>query len=122
MPGSVVAVVGPGEPFLDGALELYVLMSNAGLPEAGDMILAFAPELLADDRTYRGLADLPAGARTTDDAPDAAMARRDAAVDGFHHWRNAVMIFVCWPNTSSPNFSNEWDEGWIRSALTASSG
>ncbi len=34
---------------LDGRLELYVLMSNAGLPEAGDMILAFEPDLLADD-------------------------------------------------------------------------
>ena len=75
---------------LDGRLELYVLMSNAGLPEAGDMILAFAPELLADDQTYRALADLPADGRTTDGAPDAAMARRNAAVDGFHHWRNAV--------------------------------
>ena len=28
--------------------------------------------------------------RTTDGAPDAAMARRDAAVHGFHHWRSAV--------------------------------
>ncbi len=74
----------------DGALELYVLMSNAGLPEAGDMILAFEPELLVDDATYRAVADLPADARTTDGAPDAAMARRDAAVRGFAHWRHRV--------------------------------
>lgn len=84
-PGTIHRLVN-----LDGRLELYVLMSNAGLPEAGDMILAFTPELLVDDRTYRGLADLPAGGRTADDAPDAAMARRDAAVDGFRHWRAAV--------------------------------
>jgi len=75
---------------LDGDLELYVLMSNAGLPEAGDMILAFAPELLADERTYRAVADLPADGRTTDGSPDAAMRRRDAAVDGFAHWKSQV--------------------------------
>ncbi len=43
-------------------------MSNAGLPEAGDMILAFRPDLLADDSTYRAIADLPADGRTTDHA------------------------------------------------------
>ncbi len=75
---------------LDGRLELYVLMSNAGLPEAGDMILAFAPDLLADDADYRAIADLPVDARTAADAPDPAMRRRDHAVDGFHHWRAAV--------------------------------
>jgi mannose-6-phosphate isomerase-like protein (cupin superfamily) len=75
---------------LDGALELYVLMSNAGLPEAGDMILSLRPELLADDRTYRAVADLPDEGRTTDHPPDAAMARRDAAVDGFGYWCGQV--------------------------------
>jgi mannose-6-phosphate isomerase-like protein (cupin superfamily) len=84
-PGTIHRLVN-----LDGRLELYVLMSNAGLPEAGDMILAFAPDLLADDATYRRSADLPADARTTDDRPDAAIARRDAAVAGFLHWRAAV--------------------------------
>ncbi len=84
-PGTIHRLVN-----LDGQLELYVLMSNAGLPEAGDMILAFEPSLLADDATYRAVADLPADGRTTDGAPDAAMARRDAAVRGFHHWRDAV--------------------------------
>jgi mannose-6-phosphate isomerase-like protein (cupin superfamily) len=84
-PGTIHRLVN-----LDGRLELYVLMSNAGLPEAGDMILAFAPDLLAHEPTYRRVADLPADARTTDDHPDAAMARRDLAVAGFGHWRDAV--------------------------------
>lgn len=84
-PGTIHRLVN-----LDGRLELYVLMSNAGLPEAGDMILAFVPELLVDDTTYRALADLPVDARTTDDAPDAAMRRRNAAVEGFGHWRSQV--------------------------------
>jgi len=84
-PGTVHRLVN-----LDGRLELYVVMSNAGLPEAGDMILAFSPDLLADDSTYRALADLPADGRTTDQPPDAAMRRRDAAVEGFGHWRSHV--------------------------------
>ncbi len=84
-PGTIHRLVN-----LDGRLELYVLMSNAGLPEAGDMILAFAPDLLVDESTYRRVADLPADARTTDGHPDAAMARRDLAVAGFGHWRDAV--------------------------------
>jgi mannose-6-phosphate isomerase-like protein (cupin superfamily) len=84
-PGTVHRLVN-----LDGRLELYVLMSNAGLPEAGDMILAFEPELLTDEDTYRSMADLPADGRTTDHDPAAAMRRRDAAVRGFHHWRTVV--------------------------------
>jgi mannose-6-phosphate isomerase-like protein (cupin superfamily) len=84
-PGTIHRLVN-----LDGRLELFVLMSNAGLPEAGDMILAFAPELLVDDTVYRALADLPVDARTTDDVPDAAMRRRDAAVEGLAHWRSQV--------------------------------
>jgi mannose-6-phosphate isomerase-like protein (cupin superfamily) len=84
-PGTVHRLVN-----LDGRLELYVLMSNAGLPEAGDMILAFEPDLLAEESTYRSIADLPIDGRTTDGDPGAAMRRRDAAVRGFHHWRAAV--------------------------------
>jgi mannose-6-phosphate isomerase-like protein (cupin superfamily) len=84
-PGTVHRLVN-----LDGRLELYVLMSNAGLPEAGDMVLAFAPSVLADPDGYRAIADLPADGRTTDDAPDAAFRRRDLAVEGFVYWRTAV--------------------------------
>jgi len=84
-PGTIHRLVN-----LDGRLELYVLMSNAGLPEAGDMILAFEPSLLDDEQRYRGIADLPADGCTTANSPDPAMRRRDAAVKGFHHWRSAV--------------------------------
>jgi mannose-6-phosphate isomerase-like protein (cupin superfamily) len=84
-PGTVHRLVN-----LDGRLELYVLMSNAGLPEAGDMVLAFEPELLADEGRYRGAADLPADASTTDGSAEAAMTRRDLAVAGFAHWRQEV--------------------------------
>ena len=73
---------------LDGQLELYVLMSNAGLPEAGDMILAFEPDLLVDDAAYRSIADLPVDGRTTDGAPDAAMRRRER---GRHRLRSLAL-------------------------------
>jgi mannose-6-phosphate isomerase-like protein (cupin superfamily) len=84
-PGTVHRLIN-----LDGRLELYVLMSNAGLPEAGDMVLAFEPDLLADEAGYRSRAELPQNNATTDGAPDAAMARRDLAVNGFAHWRSEV--------------------------------
>lgn len=82
-PGTVHRLVN-----LDGQLELYVLMSNAGLPEAGDMVLAFAPDVLADEARYRSHADLPTNGLTTNGDPDAAMARRDLAVTGFGHWKS----------------------------------
>ena len=63
-PGTIHRLVN-----LDGRLELYVLMSNAGLPEAGDMVLAFEPDVLADEARYRSHADLPATGATTDGDP-----------------------------------------------------
>jgi len=74
----------------DGRLELYVVMSNAGLPEAGDLVLAVAPDVLADDAAYGALATLPDDARTTDGSDEPARRRRDAAVEGFAHWRAEV--------------------------------
>jgi len=42
-----------------GGLELLVVMSNAGLPEAGDAVLTFPPEILVDPAAYREAATLP---------------------------------------------------------------
>ncbi len=84
-PGTVHRLIN-----LDGRLELFVVMSNAGLPEAGDMVLAFEPELLTDPVRYRSAADLPAEGATTAGQPDPAMLRRDRAVEGFGHWRRQV--------------------------------
>jgi len=74
----------------DGRLEIFVVMSNAGLPEAGDMVLAFEPSVLADESSYRAAADLPSDSVTTDGSPDPARRRRDLAVHGFGHWSRAV--------------------------------
>jgi len=53
-----------------------VIMANAGLPEAGDMVLTFPPEVLDDPGAYRRAAASP-----LDD--DGVRVRRDLAVDGF---------------------------------------
>lgn len=84
-PGTVHRLVN-----LDGRLELFVLMSNAGLPEAGDLVLAFEPEMLDDPDAYDDAASLPLSGITTDGSPDAAMMRRDLAVHGFAHWKAQV--------------------------------
>src|SRR5262245_3125233 len=47
---------------LDGQLEILVLMQNAGLHEAGDAVLTFPPDLLANQRAYFDAASLaPSG-------------------------------------------------------------
>lgn len=67
----------------DGGLEIYVLMQNAGLPEAGDMVISLPPDVLADAARYADAATLPADERTTAGTGVAARARRDAAVTAF---------------------------------------
>jgi mannose-6-phosphate isomerase-like protein (cupin superfamily) len=67
----------------DGGLEILVMMQNAGLPEAGDMVITFAPDVLADPARYADAATLPPGEQTTRGTGSAARARRDAAVTAF---------------------------------------
>ncbi|MEV0614191.1 cupin domain-containing protein [Nonomuraea sp. NPDC050404] len=61
-----------------GGLEVVVLMSNAGLPEAGDAVMTFPPEVVADHGRYREAATLPAV-----DVEEAVARRRELAVAGF---------------------------------------
>lgn len=63
------------------ALELVVLMQNAGLPEHGDAVFTFPADVLADAERYREQAR--AG------SPDDARRRRDLAVRGFTELRGA---------------------------------
>ena len=62
----------------DGALRVIVVMQNAGLPEAGDAVFTFPPEVLADRSTYRRAATL-----TSPSTTESARARRDLAVRGY---------------------------------------
>jgi mannose-6-phosphate isomerase-like protein (cupin superfamily) len=83
----------------DGGLELLVLMSNAGLPEAGDAVLTFPPDVLADVARYREAATIlspwSSAHGVTDSGEDAitaaaARSRRDLAVAGFATLRTRV--------------------------------
>lgn len=73
-----------------GGLEILVVMANAGLPEAGDMVLTFPDEVLADPSAYAAAAVLPPDGATTAGDAGAARRRRDLAVEGFRELRAAV--------------------------------
>ncbi|MGC5172820.1 cupin domain-containing protein [Microbacterium sp. DT81.1] len=83
-PGTIHRVVN------GGGLEVVVIMSNRGLPEAGDAVMTFADEVLADAERYGEAARLPDAAPDRSAAAEAARARRDAAVRGFVALRAAV--------------------------------
>lgn len=77
-PGTVHRLVNEAD------LRLLVVMSNAGLPEAGDAVLTFPAEVLDDPDAYAAAAALPAG----EDRADAARVRRDLALAGFAELRD----------------------------------
>ncbi|WP_033344200.1 cupin domain-containing protein [Catenuloplanes japonicus] len=60
-----------------GDLQVLVIMSNAGLPEAGDAVMTFPPEILESVESYKKAAVLQ------DPGEDAVARRRDLAVEGF---------------------------------------
>lgn len=66
----------------DGALDILTVMSNSGLPEAGDAVLTFPPEVLADPERYAMHAALPAS-HDAGEVAHAARRRRDLALEGF---------------------------------------
>lgn len=74
-PGTVHRLVN------DGALEIVVVMQNAGLPEAGDAVLTFPDEILASPERYAAAAALPGG--DEDAVATAARRRRDLALEGY---------------------------------------
>jgi mannose-6-phosphate isomerase-like protein (cupin superfamily) len=55
-PGTIHRLVNEGD------LRLFIVMQNAGLPEHGDAVLTFPPEILADPAAYARAASLPGGA------------------------------------------------------------
>ena len=83
-PGTVHRLVNTGE------LTLTVLMSNAGLPEAGDAVLTFPHRILQDPELYTRHAVLP---RTAEESTVAAAARRrrDLALEGYAELHTSVL-------------------------------
>lgn len=76
-PGTIHRLVNHGD------LEIFVVMQNAGLPEAGDMVITFPDDVLADPAAYAAAASLPEEERTTAGSGEAARRRRDHAIEGF---------------------------------------
>lgn len=74
-PGTIHRLINGGD------LEIFVLMSNAGLPEAGDMVITFEPSVLADPMRYAEAAILP------EQALEHAVHRRDRGLAGFTRLR-----------------------------------
>jgi mannose-6-phosphate isomerase-like protein (cupin superfamily) len=87
-PGTIHRLVNEGD------LRLFVVMQNAGLPEHGDAVLTFPPEILADPAAYARAATLPStGEASAEDNGAAAAARRRAslAVEGYLALRERVL-------------------------------
>jgi mannose-6-phosphate isomerase-like protein (cupin superfamily) len=69
-----------------GDLRIVVVMSNAGLPEAGDAVMTFPPDVVADPERYAAAVALPTGSETD----EAVRRRRAAAVTGFERLAGAL--------------------------------
>jgi mannose-6-phosphate isomerase-like protein (cupin superfamily) len=67
----------------DRNLDILVVMQNAGLPEAGDAVLTFPPEVLADPSAYARAMTLPPPDAGEEAVAAAARARRDLAIEGY---------------------------------------
>jgi mannose-6-phosphate isomerase-like protein (cupin superfamily) len=65
----------------DGALEILVVMQNAGLPEAGDAVFTFPDHIMADDLAYLNAATLSGSSQ--EERIVSALERRNLAVEGF---------------------------------------
>jgi len=68
-------------------LRILTLMSNNGLPEAGDAVMTFPPTHLRDRPTYLQAATLHG---TGENRTASAMERRDLALQGYQTLRSAV--------------------------------
>jgi mannose-6-phosphate isomerase-like protein (cupin superfamily) len=125
-PGYAESTLGPGDclwftPGIvhrlvnDGGLRLLVVMQNAGLPEAGDAVLTFPPEVLADPAAYAR-----AAAAGTEDA---ARRRRDLAIEGYLALRDggpaALGDFFAAAVRLVSERVPDWRERWQAGALDA---
>ena len=77
-PGTIHRLINHGD------LRIVVVMQNSGLPEAGDAVLTFPPEILADSLAYARAVTLPPS------GVQAAYERRELAVQGFAKLRDAA--------------------------------
>ncbi|PWR11379.1 cupin [Micromonospora acroterricola] len=108
-----------------GGLTIVVLMQNSGLPEAGDAVLTFPPEVLADPGAYAAAAALPDGGAPGADV-SAAYRRRNLAVTGFQALRAggpaALAAFHSAAVALRQPLLARWRERWAAGAGRAAAG
>jgi mannose-6-phosphate isomerase-like protein (cupin superfamily) len=108
-----------------GDLEILVLMANAGLPEAGDLVITFPDDVLADPTAYASAATLAPEAATTAGSDAAVRSRKDLAVQGMQalvdggpealaafHRRAADLV-----RPSVGAWRERWEQGPLAAAL-----
>lgn len=107
----------------DGGLRILVVMQNAGLPEAGDAVLTFPPDVLADPGAYRRAASLDHGASLEQEARK----RRDLAITGYltlrdqvkEHGPAALEDFRAAATQLVAGQADGWRDRWRTGALAA---
>jgi hypothetical protein len=95
-------------------LEIIVLMANSGLPEAGDAVLTFPSDVLADPERY-------AEAATLDGTEQSAYRRRDLAIEGFQELRKTGLtaFYEAAVKLKQPlldSWRGRWESGALRAA------
>jgi len=102
----------------EGDLEIIVLMQIATLPEAGDCILSFPEDVLADPRAYREAAAHDPGRSVAAADDDVARRRRDLAVVGFNQLRDGAITLDRFYELAAaiaaplaPAWRSAWEDG-----------
>ncbi|MDQ0676953.1 mannose-6-phosphate isomerase-like protein (cupin superfamily) [Arthrobacter pascens] len=83
-PGTIHRIVNTG------GLDILAIMQNGGLPEAGDAVLTFEADIVADPERYSRTAAL-AARPSSDSLAEAARTRRDAAMAGYQRLKDAAL-------------------------------
>jgi len=75
-----------------GGLDILAIMQNGGLPEAGDAVLTFEGDIVADPERYAHTAALDGGpGPASNPSIHAARTRRDAAMAGYQRLKEAAL-------------------------------
>jgi mannose-6-phosphate isomerase-like protein (cupin superfamily) len=83
-PGTIHRIVNIGD------LDILAIMQNGGLPEAGDAVLTFEADIVADPERYFRAAAL-AATPPSGSLEHAARTRRDAAMAGYQRLKDAAL-------------------------------
>jgi mannose-6-phosphate isomerase-like protein (cupin superfamily) len=74
-----------------GGLDILAIMQNGGLPEAGDAVLTFEADVVADAERYARTARVDGGTGSASEGlASAARTRRDAALAGYQRLKEAA--------------------------------